>query len=85
MQSTDVIKKFYLVHLMNKVHKLIMQCCSAGQNKMSTLEHDSTREEKRLWKKCNELFQSDKKLTKFYTTSLIIHIAVLVFVTLSVS
>ena len=42
-------------------------------------------EENQLWKKCNELLYSDKKMSKFYVTSLIVHTAALVFVTLSVS
>ena len=67
-----------------------MECGCANQNKAAGIptvrECNSTRtEEDQLWKKCNELFHSDKKITKFSITSLIIHIAVLVFVTLSVS
>jgi len=44
-----------------------------------------TEEEICLWKQCNKLLQSDKKLTKVYITSTIIHFAALVFVTISVS
>ena len=68
-----------------------MECDGANQGQVSSSppvrEHNSTgkEEEGQLWKKCNELFHSDKKITKFSITSLIIHIAVLVFVTLSVS
>ena len=42
-------------------------------------------EEKGLWTQCNELLKSDKKLTKTYVTSMIIHLAALSFVTISVS
>ena len=42
-------------------------------------------EEKRLWTQCNELLKSDKKLTRSYVTSMIIHLAALSFVTISVS
>ena len=67
-----------------------MECGGANQKKMVgspfVRECDSTRtEEGQLWKECNELFHSDKKITKFSITSLIIHIVVLIFVTLSVS
>ena len=66
-----------------------MHCGGSDLNNMSSVrmrEQDSTRkEEDQLWKKCNELLNSDKKLTKFYVASFIIHIFALAFVTLSVS
>ena len=44
----------------------------------------SSSEEDSLWEKCNRLLQSDKKLTKPYALSTLIHITVLIFVTISV-
>ena len=46
---------------------------------------EATKEEKHLWSQCNKLLKSDKKLTKLYITSITIHLAALVFVTISVS
>ena len=92
MQLTKIIKKICINHkFFNKL--IAMQSSSEDQGDTGDTanpaesEHDSTRkeEEHHLWRKCNELFHSDKRLTKFYITSLIIHCAVLVFVTLSVS
>ena len=48
-------------------------------------DHTWIEEENQIWKRCNELLHSDKRLTKFYVTSITIHIAVLALVTLSVS
>ena len=86
IQSTEFIKRHTFL---NKVYTFAMESGGPNQKKAAGSptvgECDSRTEEDQLWKKCNELFHSDKKITKFSITSLIIHIAVLVFVTLSVS
>ena len=61
---------------------------SAGQSKVDDTVCNSdevTKEEKQLWRQCNKLLKSDKKLTKLYITSIAFHLAALVFVTISVS
>ena len=60
---------------------------SAGQSKVDTVcnSDEVTKEEKHLWRQCNKLLKSDKKLTKLYITSIAFHLAALVFVTVSVS
>ena len=90
MQLTKIIKEICINYkFLNKVSRFnAMQCSSEDQNDASNpavSEQDSTGNEELLWKKCHELFHCDKRLTKFYVTSLMIHCAVLVFVTLSVS
>ena len=57
-----------------------------GKNDDNICDSDEvTKEEKHLWSQCNKLLKSDKKLTKLYITSITIHLAALVFVTISVS
>lgn len=90
MQLTKIIKKICISQkFFNKLTLIAMQSSSEDQSDTANpaeREHNSARkEEERLWRKCNELFHSDKRLTKFYITSMMIHCAVLVFVTLSVS
>ena len=86
MQPTRIIKKFYSDTFFKFV---VMQCIGKDYNETTNpveREQGSVRkEEEHLWRKCNKLFNSDKTLTKFCVTSLLIHCAVLVFVTLSVS
>ena len=86
IQSTEFIKRHTFL---SKVYTFAMESGGPNQKKAAgcptVKERDSRTEENQLWKKCNELFHSDKKITKFSITSLIIHIAVLIFVTLSVS
>jgi len=62
-------------------------CRVHGGNNMiaSSPAREQDQTEKQIWKRCNELLYSDKRLTKFYVTSVIIHAAVLALVTLSVS
>jgi len=70
---------------MDDVHEsaahLVTDCSIASEEERCNCTADT---EKFLWQKCNRLLQSDKKLTKPYILSTIIHITVLIFVTISV-
>ena len=83
MQSATVVKREIAA---------IEQSMNGGQDPTNLGKDDNiynsdevTKEEKHLWSQCNKLLKSDKKLTKLYITSITIHLATLVFVTISVS
>ena len=58
----------------------LVNSCSSEEDRSNC----TTDTEKRLWEKCNRLLQSDKRVTKPYVLSTMIHIIVLIFVTISV-
>ena len=84
MQPTTVVKRETAA---------LKQSMNGGDNPANQGKDDDnmcdsdevTKEEKHLWSRCNKLLKSDKKLTKLYITSITIHLAALVFVTISVS
>ena len=57
--------------------------CNASAVRSNAMTPDE--ETKRLWKRCNALLRSEKKLTKPFIISACIHLSVLVSVTISVS
>jgi len=71
---------------------LTISCClwamADGNRVYSSSEEDGSScikdTERCLWEKCNSLLQSDKKLTKSYILSTMIHTTVLILVTISV-
>lgn len=79
------VKKEEISILEHNRHGSANQCkqgdsCIAIDNSDKVIE-----EERSLWRQCHELLKSNKKLTKLYITSVTIHLAALVFVTISVS
>ena len=84
MQPTTVVKRetAAIMQNMDGGHDSVDQ--SKEDNEMCKFD-EVTREEKQLWRQCNKLLKSDKKLTKLYIMSIAIHLAALVFVSASVS